>query len=148
MLEQAGAKNRGLKKSLDGLKELVDKMKLEGTSKQMEIGKAVERLIKLVDGMHERSDKMEKVAVLKNHLDLYSFQGIKGALEKLVERIVEKVGSQNKEMVEQIGSQNTGLKQMVKKFGTQNAGIKESVEGLKRVVQKMKLNSTIIEKVI
>ena len=62
--------------------------------------------------------------------------------------MVEKVGSQNKEMVEQIGSQNTGLKQMVKKFGTQNAGIKESVEGLKRVVQKMKLNSTIIEKVI
>ena len=51
-------------------------------------------------------------------------------------------------MVEQIGSQNTGLKQMVKKFGTQNAGIKESVEGLKGVVQKMKLNSTIIEKVI
>ena len=73
MLEQAGAKNRGLKKSLNGLKKLVDKMKLEGTSKQVEIGKEVERLIKLVDEIHKKSDKTKKVAVLTNHLDLYSF---------------------------------------------------------------------------
>ena len=51
------------------------------------------------------------------------------------------------QMVEKIGTQNTGTKQMVEKFGTQNAGMKESVDGLKGVVQKMKLNGTMIEKV-
>ena len=64
--------------------------------------------------------------------------------------MVEKIGAQNtgmKQMVKQIGDQNTGLKQMVEKFGSQNAGVKESVEGLKGVVQKMKLNSTMMEKV-
>ena len=65
-------------------------------------------------------------------------------------QMMEKVGTQNtkmKRMVEKIGSQNTGLKQIVEKFGTQNAGMKESVDGLKGVVQKIQLNSTMIEKV-
>ena len=65
--------------------------------------------------------------------------------------MTEKMGTQNtglKKMVEQkIGLQNTELKRMVEKFGSQNAGIKESVDGLKGIVQKMKLNSTMIENV-
>lgn len=65
--------------------------------------------------------------------------------------MTKKMGTQNtglKQMVEQkIGDQNTELKQMVDKFGSQNAGIKESVDGLKGVVQKMKPNSTMLEKV-
>ena len=89
MFEQAGAKHRGLKKSLDGLKKLVDKMKLEGTSKQVEFGKAVEKLIKLVDGMHEKSDKMEKVAVLPKPFSLYYFlttRELKGPLKNWANR--------------------------------------------------------------
>ena len=59
--------------------------------------------------------------------------------------MVEKIGAQNtgmKQIMEKIGTQNTEQKQMVDKFGSQNAGMKESVDGL-----KMKLNSTMIEKV-
>ena len=159
MVEKAGTRNKGLEESLNGLRKLVDKMKLEGTSKQVVFGKAIERLIKMVDGINEKSNMMEKVAMLPKTLSsLFSHvQGVEvdveveGAFEKLGKQMVEKVGTQNtemKQMVEKIGTQNTGLKQMVEKFGTQNAGIKESVEGLKGVVQKMNLNSTTMERVI
>ena len=65
MVKEAGTKNTGLKKSFDGLKKLVHKMKLEDTSKQVGFGKAVERLTKIVDRMKEKSNKMEKVTVLQ-----------------------------------------------------------------------------------
>ena len=61
MAEKAGTKNTGVKESVDGLKKLVHKMKLADTSKQAGFNEAVERLIKIVDGMKEKSNKMEKV---------------------------------------------------------------------------------------
>ena len=64
MLEKSGTKNAGLKESFDGLKKLVHKMKLQDASKQVGPGKAIERLTKIVDGMKEKSNKMEKVTVI------------------------------------------------------------------------------------
>ena len=72
MVEKAGTRNRGLKRSLDGLKKLVDKINLEGSSKQVVFGKAVERLRRMVGGINEKSNKMEKVAVLPNPLFILS----------------------------------------------------------------------------
>ena len=153
MVKKAGTRNTGVKESLDGLKKLVHKIKLEDASKQLGFDKAVERLIKIVDGMKEKSNKMEKVTLALPSQFCSFFphdQGVGGALEKLGKQMVKKIGAQNtgmKQMVEKISTQNRGLKQMVEKFGTQNAGMKESVDGLKGVVQKMKLNGTMIEKV-
>ena len=61
MVKEAGTKNTGVKKSLDGLKKLVHKMKVEDTTKQVGFNEAFERLIKNVDGMKEKSNKMEEV---------------------------------------------------------------------------------------
>ena len=68
MVEKSETKNAGLKESFDGLKKLVHKMKLEDTNKQVGFGKAIERLTKIVDGLKEKSKKMEKVTVLPSHL--------------------------------------------------------------------------------
>ena len=68
MVEEAKTKNTGLKESFEGLKKLVHKMKLGDTSKKVGLSKALERLIKIVEGMKEKSNKMEKVTLLRSLL--------------------------------------------------------------------------------
>ena len=89
MVEKAGTRNKGLEESLDGLRKLVDKMKVEGTSKQVEFGNAIERLRKMVGGINEKSNKMEKVAVLPKPSSLYYFlmtRELKGPLKNWANR--------------------------------------------------------------
>ena len=61
MVEKADTKIIGLQESLDGLKKLVVKMKLESDRKEVGLDKEMERLIKNVNGMKEKSNKKEKV---------------------------------------------------------------------------------------
>ena len=58
LVDEVGAKN---KESVDELKGVVQKIQVENTSKGVVFGKLVERLVKAVDGMKEKSSHMEKV---------------------------------------------------------------------------------------
>ena len=59
LVDEVGAKN---KESVDELKGVVQKIQVENTSKGVVFGKLVERLVKAVDGMKEKSSHMEKVS--------------------------------------------------------------------------------------
>ena len=58
LVDEVGAKN---KESVDELKGVVQKIQVENTSKGVVFGKLVQRLVKAVDGMKEKSSHMEKV---------------------------------------------------------------------------------------
>ena len=59
MVDKVGTQNTGLTE----LKGVVQTMKLDSTSKGEVFGKAVEKLMKAVDGMKAKSNNMEKVTL-------------------------------------------------------------------------------------
>ena len=61
IVDKFGGQNTGLKKSVDGLKEVVDGMKLSTGAKIAEVHKAVGGLKDLAERMEENLSNMEKV---------------------------------------------------------------------------------------
>ena len=68
MVDKAGSQNNGLTE----LKGVVQTMKLDITRKQEVFEKAVEKLMKAVDGMKEKSSNMEKVTLLSSLSSIFS----------------------------------------------------------------------------
>ena len=101
------------------------------------------QIVDKVDGQNTGLKKMVEKFDSEN-------AGLKKSVEQIntqnteLKKMVDKVGGQNtglNKMIERINTQNTGLKKMVEKFGSENTGLKKSVDGLKGVIDGIKLSS-------